>query len=144
MHWKMFSSTPGLYPLEANTGRQPIYSKYPNQQLSVKMKNDLSFYGTNIMDFWPTPQNYHMLYYKDSQNFTCSTHLPVISQTLFFFFNASFFCLFSERDEGREKERERNIVVPELHHSISSHTAPTGDLAQNPGMCPDWESKQRP
>ena len=26
-----------------------------------------------------------------------------------------------------------------------SHTPhPTGDLARNPGMCPDWESKQRP
>ena len=28
MHWKMFSSTPGLYSLEANSGRQPTYSKY--------------------------------------------------------------------------------------------------------------------
>ena len=31
MHWKVVSSTPGLYPLEANSGRQLIYSKYPNQ-----------------------------------------------------------------------------------------------------------------
>ena len=31
MHWKMFSSTPGLYPLEANSRRWPTYSKYPNQ-----------------------------------------------------------------------------------------------------------------
>ena len=30
-HWKMFSSTPGLYSLEANSGRQLTYSKYPNQ-----------------------------------------------------------------------------------------------------------------
>ena len=30
-HWKMFSSTPGLYPLEANSEKQPTYSKYPNQ-----------------------------------------------------------------------------------------------------------------
>ena len=27
---------------------------------------------------------------------------------------------------------------------IASHTPPTGDLAHNPGMCPDWESNQRP
>ena len=39
MHWKMFSSTPGLYPLEANSGRQTTYSKYPNQQLFMKIKN---------------------------------------------------------------------------------------------------------
>ena len=25
-HWKMFSNTPGLYPLEANSGRQPYVS----------------------------------------------------------------------------------------------------------------------
>ena len=26
---------------------------------------------------------------------------------------------------------------------IASHVAPTGDLACNPGMCPDWELNQR-
>ena len=25
-----------------------------------------------------------------------------------------------------------------------TRAAPTGDLARNPGMCPDWESNQRP
>ena len=25
----------------------------------------------------------------------------------------------------------------------SSHALPTGDLACNPGMCPDWESNPR-
>ena len=46
----------------------------------------------------------------------------------------ALFSLFLERGEGMEKERERNISVwfpPML---------PTGDLARNPGMCPDWES----
>ena len=27
---------------------------------------------------------------------------------------------------------------------VASHVPPTGDLAHNPGMCPDWESNQRP
>ena len=27
---------------------------------------------------------------------------------------------------------------------VASHVLPTGDLASNPGMCPDWESNQRP
>ena len=31
MHWKMFSSNPGLFPLDANGGRQLTYSKYPHQ-----------------------------------------------------------------------------------------------------------------
>ena len=39
MHWKTFSSTPGLYPQEANSRRQLTYSKYTNQWLLVKMKN---------------------------------------------------------------------------------------------------------
>ena len=46
-----------------------------------------------------------------------------------------FIYLLSERGEGRDKERERNINV-----WLSSHMPPTGDLARNPGTCPDWES----
>ena len=41
---------------------------------------------------------------------------------------------------GREGERER-----EKHQCVvASHVLPTGDLAHNPGMCPDWESNQLP
>ena len=44
-----------------------------------------------------------------------------------------------ERGEGREKERE------EKHQCVvASSTPPTGDLAHNPGMGPDWESNQWP
>ena len=48
------------------------------------------------------------------------------------------FYLFLERGEGREKEREKHQCV------VASHTPPAGGLACNPGMCPDWESNQRP
>ena len=41
--------------------------------------------------------------------------------------------LFLER--GREKERKRNIGVSQ---------APTGALAHNPAMCPDWELNLQP
>ena len=34
--------------------------------------------------------------------------------------------------------------MQEKHQLGTSHTPPTGDLARNPGMCPDWESNQRP
>ena len=54
-----------------------------------------------------------------------------------FFFR---FYLFIFRARGREKEREG-----EKHQCVvAPHVAPTGDLALNPGMCPDWESNWRP
>ena len=41
--------------------------------------------------------------------------------------------IFTER--GREGERERK-----KHHCVvASHVVPIGDLACNPGICPDWE-----
>ena len=54
------------------------------------------------------------------------------------FLKKDFICLFSER--GREGEREG-----EKHQCVFvSHVPPTGNLAHNPGMCPDWESSWRP
>ena len=32
-----------------------------------------------------------------------------------------------------EREGEKHQCV------VASHTPPTGDLAGNPGLCPDWE-----
>ena len=49
-----------------------------------------------------------------------------------------FIYLFLERREGREKEGEKHQCV------AASWVPPTGDLAWNPGMCPDWELNQRP
>ena len=50
------------------------------------------------------------------------------------------FYLFIFRERGREGEREG-----EKHQCVvASHVAPTGELAHNPGMCPDWESNWRP
>ena len=37
-------------------------------------------------------------------------------------------------EEGREGEKHPCVVA--------SYVAPTGDLACNPGMCPDWESNR--
>ena len=58
----------------------------------------------------------------------------VFSNILFFL----RFCLFLDRGGGREKEGERHQCV------VASHAPPTGDLACNPGLCPDWELNQRP
>ena len=38
------------------------------------------------------------------------------------------------RDGKGERTREKYQCV------VASHMPPTGDLACNPGMCPDWES----
>ena len=59
----------------------------------------------------------------------------------FLFIDFIFFhILFISRERGREGEREG-----EKHQCVvASHIPPTGDLARNPGMRPDWESNQRP
>ena len=35
-------------------------------------------------------------------------------------------------------------MYKKVHQSVASHIPLTGDLAHNPGMCPDWESKGQP
>ena len=46
--------------------------------------------------------------------------------------------IFRERRTEGEREGEKHQCV------VASHTFPTGDLACNPGMCPDGESNQWP
>ena len=60
-----------------------------------------------------------------------------IKYLLRFLFKKMLFIYFS-RGKRREKERER----AKHRCVVASHTPPTGDLAHNPGTCPDWESNQ--
>ena len=46
-----------------------------------------------------------------------------------------FIYLFLERGEGRRDEEKHQCAV-------ACGLPPTGDLACNPGVCPDWESNQ--
>ena len=46
------------------------------------------------------------------------------------------FYLFIFRERGKEGEKHQCVVA--------SCTPPTGDLACNLGICPDWESNRRP
>ena len=48
----------------------------------------------------------------------------------------NIFYLFLEREKEGEREGEKYQCV------TASTTTPMGDLAHNPGMCPDWESNQ--
>ena len=55
------------------------------------------------------------------------------AEVLFFFFERFYLFIFRE---GSEREK---------HHVVTASQAPpTGDLAHNPDMCPDWESNWRP
>ena len=55
----------------------------------------------------------------------------------FLVFFKILFIFFSKRVREGEGEGDKHLLV-------AFHTPPTGDLAHNPGMCPDWESKWRP
>ena len=46
--------------------------------------------------------------------------------------------LFLDRGEKGEREEEKHQYV------VACHVPPTGDVACNPGLCPDWELNQRP
>ena len=52
-----------------------------------------------------------------------------------YFLKIVFIYIFRER--GREGEREGNINV-----WFASCMSPTGDMAGNTGMCPNWELNQ--
>ena len=54
-----------------------------------------------------------------------------------FFFFQDFVCLFLERGGGRKKGRETSMCG-------CLSCAPCWEPCCNPGMCPDWESNQRP
>ena len=56
-----------------------------------------------------------------------------------FFFLRFYLFIFTERGgEGKEKEGKKHQCV------VASCTPHAGDLACNPGMCPDWGSNPRP
>ena len=54
------------------------------------------------------------------------------------FFKRFYLFIFRERGREREREGEKQQCV------VASHVAPIGDLACNPGTCPDWDSNQQP
>ena len=65
-------------------------------------------------------------------------HLGLLANFIIFFNFLKRFYLFFFKEKGREGERQG-----EKHQCVvASHMPPTGDLAHNLGMCPDWESNQ--
>ena len=62
------------------------------------------------------------------------------------FFKKIYLFIFRERERKGRRKRGRETWMCETYIDwfIAPHTFPTEDLAHNPGMCPDWESNQRP
>ena len=55
-----------------------------------------------------------------------------------FLFLRFYLFIFRERERKGERKGEKQQCV------VASYLPPTGDMAQNPGMCPDWELNWRP
>ena len=65
------------------------------------------------------------------------SHLNIFCFSILFLKDFYSF-IFRQRGREREREGEKHQCV------VASHTPSTGDLAHNPGMCPDWESNLWP
>ena len=76
----------------------------------------------------------HIMIHEDLlKNLSVSLFIGLFFWFVYFYF---FKILLRFREKGREGEREG-----EKHQCVvGSCTPPTGDLAHNPGVCPDWES----
>ena len=55
-----------------------------------------------------------------------------------FLFLEFYLFIFRQREREGEREAEKHQCV------FASRVSPTGDLAHNPGMCPDWEINGHP
>ena len=70
-----------------------------------------------------------------------SSHIVLGKKISFLFLKVLFFNLLLESFGKAEKGRETLMYE---RNGSDCHTPPTGDLACNPSMCPDWESNQWP
>ena len=66
--------------------------------------------------------------------------ISALQSSFFLFFFFLRFYLFN----FRKRERERVRVGEKQQCVFASRMLPMGDLAHNPGMCPNWESNQQP
>ena len=64
MHWKMFSSTPGLYPLETKAGDSRYTVNIQLNKVTGENEKCLLFYGKNITDFFANPVDKENMKFK--------------------------------------------------------------------------------
>ena len=65
-------------------------------------------------------------------------NLPYLELSIILFFLKILFIYFRQREKEGEREGGKHQCV------VASCVPLTGDLAYNPGKCPDWESNQQP
>ena len=94
------------------------------------------WYTLNFMEFKSVYCGYYLLVKHCFILWSCVEEI----WTLFFLFKI----LFIYRGGAGGRKSKRNIDVQEIHWCVASHMPPTGDLAGNPCMCPDWESNWWP
>ena len=103
----------------------------------------LLFFATDHQSTWGFQAENYWSTSLSSQNPKEHHH----SCTEIYYFHVFFFyifgCIFEdylflERGEGREKERERNINVWEIHWLVASCMPSTGDLIRNPDKALTW------
>ena len=97
-------------------------------------------YGGVYETFTPTSKLllFEFLLYFSIMLFVSPPSKAVGYQFFFFFFFKFNLLIFRERGREGEREGEKHQCV------VASCMSSTGDLACNPGMCPEWESHQRP
>ena len=81
----------------------------------------------------------YMLYFLYVYNcFTCSKYFHSILNSFISFVKRFCLCIFLERrmEGGRKGEKHQCV--------IASYVVVPGDLACNPGMCPNWELNWQP
>ena len=62
----------------------------------------------------------------------------VLTKNFFLFLKKCYLFIFRERGREGEREGEKHQCV------VASRALSTGDLARNPGVCPDWELNWQP
>ena len=62
---------------------------------------------------------------------------PIFAKTCYLSFFLRFYLLLERGEREGERKGEKHQCV------VASHVSRTGDLACNPGICPDWESNWR-
>ena len=94
------------------------------------------FYKTTLNIFWGQLEEFGYGVRLDFRWFWRMLEFSGVTMALWFF---KKYFIFRERKGGRKRQRETLVCL-----YVVSHMSPTGDLAHNSGICPDWESNQWP
>ena len=84
----------------------------------------------------PVPEGWGPLLYSIKNILRNPNLESLLLPSTFFFLRFYLFCFQTDGKGGTEGEKQQCVVA--------SRAPPTGDLAHNPGTCPDWKLNQQP